>query len=111
MIVRMPIAVKGTKGRNAASCLSCLSFWGARHGQVDRTMPGFSAQQLECVSPAVLEESWDAPERAERLDHARGLRRAHVGALPAELIDDPRDDRFRGRIVAAIEHRPRSAGK
>src|SRR6187399_2312171 len=44
-------------------------------------------QQLECMRPAVAQESGNAPEYAERLDCARPLDRSHIRHVEPELID------------------------
>src|SRR5262249_44332365 len=80
----------------------------------DRTLSQFSAlQHVERMSVLlVVAEPWNAPEHTEWLDGPRRFRRAHVGAFPAERVDDFSDDALRRGVVAAIEHRGlHAAGK
>ena len=61
-------------------------------------------QELERVRPRVPQEPGDAPEDAERLDRARGLRRAHVLRLPAERVEHLGHHTLRLFVVSADEH-------
>src|SRR5262245_4214499 len=50
--------------------------------------PLLLAQEFERVGPLVAQKARYEPEHAERLDGAGGLDLAHVGSLPAELVED-----------------------
>jgi hypothetical protein len=47
--------------------------------------------------PVVPRDAWYAPKHAQGFDSARGLDRAHVGRLPAELIEQTFDGLLCGR--------------
>src|ERR1700691_1869058 len=70
-----------------------------------------SVQQLERVGPFVACESLDAPQHAQRFDSACRFRRAHIGGLPAKLIQDFGHDLLCCFIVAADEHGRSGSGK
>ncbi len=65
----------------------------------------FSAEKLEGMRPLLAEKPGDAPENAQRLDCPRGPGAAHIGRLPAELIEQASHRLLCGRIVSANEHR------
>jgi hypothetical protein len=46
-------------------------------------------QQFEGMLPLVADEAGNAPEDTERLDGTGGFHFAHVGGLPAELVENP----------------------
>src|SRR6516165_2364188 len=62
------------------------------------------AQQLERMGPIIAQEAGNEPEHAERLDSAGGLGFAHVGRLPAELVEDAAHRLLCRVVVAADEH-------
>src|SRR5262245_10644313 len=57
------------------------------------------------MGPIVAKETGDTPEHAQRFNRAAGLRLAHVGGFPAELVEDAAHGLLRALVVAADEHR------
>src|SRR5437667_12611039 len=63
-----------------------------------------SVEQLERVDPVLTQEARDAPEHAQWLDRTGCLDRAHIGRLPAELIENAAHGFLRRQVIAADEH-------
>src|SRR5262245_12249065 len=60
-----------------------------------------SGEKLEGVPPVVAHEPWNAPQHAERLDGTGRFGLAHVGGLPAELLENAGHGLLRSLVVAA----------
>src|SRR6185369_12246596 len=70
-----------------------------------------SPEQLESMGPLIAQKTGDAPQHAQRLDGAGALDLAHIGRLPAELVEQAAD-RLLGRLVVpADEHGRLAAGE